>query len=324
MAAHASTPPAAMPTGKRAIESSATWRLTDRIGLAICWVLGIAVCVITAAIVLFLLVQGVRYLRPSLLVTSPSAGVESSSGGFLDPLIGTVVVAVLGMTIALPIGVATAVWLTEYGRPFPLARAVESTIDMIAGVPTIVLALFGLIIFSSPVLGFLSRTSGHVVYGHSFFAAGAMLSLVALPLIVGSTRAGLEAIPSRVREASLAVGKTKIATVRRILLPTARPSVVTGAMLGLGRIIGDTAIILTLLAGSGLVLDSANGTPVLGLLRGTGSTLTSFVYQAAPTGYYNQPHKAYAAAFVLLLMVLGLNACVEIVSRRGTAAGWNS
>ncbi len=324
MSAHASTPPAALPTRKGASESSATWRLSDRVGLAICWTLGIAVCAITVAIVLFLLVQGIRYLRPSLLVTSPSVGVsESQSGGFLDPLIGTVVVAVLGMAIALPIGVATAVWLTEYGRPFPLARAVEATIDMIAGVPTIVLALFGLLIFSSPILGFLSRTSGHVVYGRSFFAAGAMLSLVALPLIVGSTRAGLEAIPSRVREASLAVGKTRIATVRRILLPTARPSVVTGAMLGLGRIIGDTAIIVTLL-GATLTLDSASGTPLLGLLRGTGSTLTSFVYQNAPTGDFNQPHKAYAAAFVLLLMVLGLNACVEIVSRRGTAAGWNS
>src|SRR6202030_3826191 len=107
--------------------------------------------------------------------------------GFLDPLIGTVLVALLGMAIALPVGIAMAVWLSEYGRPFSLARAAESTVEMIAGTPTIVLALFGILIFSSPVLGFLSRTSGHVVYGRSFFAAGAMLSLVALPLIVGST-----------------------------------------------------------------------------------------------------------------------------------------
>lgn len=320
MSAQTLAPPAAPPTRKGAVESSATWRLSDRIGLAICWALGITFCVITFAIVAFLLVQGIRYLRPSLFVTSPSAGVtESQSGGFLDPLIGTLVVSVLGMGIALPLGVATAVWLNEYGRPFGLARAVESTIDMISGVPTIVLALFGFLIFSSPLLGFLSRTSGHVVYGRSFFAAGIMLSLVALPLIVGSTRAGLQAIPSRVREASLAVGKTKSATIRRILLPTARPSVVTGAMLGLGRIIGDTAIIVILL-GATLTLGSANSTPVLGLLRGTGSTLTSFVYDNAPTGDYNQPQKAYAAAFVLLMMVLALNACVEVVARRGAAA----
>ena len=324
MTAQASIQPSPLPSRKGAVESSATWRLTDRVGLAVCWVIGVTFCAITVAIVLYLFIQGIRYLQPSLLVTSPSSGfTESTSGGYLDPIIGTVVVAVLGMAIALPVGVGTAVWLSEYGRPAPLARAVESTIDMISGVPTVVLALFGLVIFSSPLLGLLSRTSDHVVYGRSFFAAGAILSLVALPLVVGSTRAGLEAIPSRVREASLAVGKTKIATIRRILLPTARPQVVTGAMLGLGRIIGDTAIIVILL-GATLTLDSANGTPLLGLLRGTGSTLTSYVYANAPTGSNNQPQKAYAAAFVLLLMVLALNGVVEYVSRRSKVAAWSS
>ena len=109
------------------------------------------------------------------------------------------------------------------------------------------LALFGTVIFSSTALGFLSRTSEGVVFGRSFFAAAAMLSLVALPLIVASTREGLNAIPQHVREASYAVGKTKVATTRRILLPAGRPQVATGAMLGLGRIIGDTAIIVVLL-----------------------------------------------------------------------------
>jgi len=311
------------PAHKGAVESSSTWRRSDRVGLAVCWVLGIGFCAIAVAIVVFMLVQGIKYVRPSLLFTSPTAGFnESQTGGFLDPLVGTVVVALLGMAIALPVGVAVAVWLSEYGRPFGLARAAESTIEMIAGTPSIVLALFGILVFSSPVVGFLSRTSGHVVYGRSFFAAGAMLSLVALPLIVGSTREGLQAIPSHVREASLAVGKTKFATIRRILLPSARPSVVTGAMLGVGRIIGDTAVIVVLL-GATLTLNGAGHAPVLSLLRGTGSTLTSFVYENAPTGEANQPTKAYAAAFVLLLMVLVLNLCVDLVARRGKAATWS-
>ena len=325
MPAQSSTPASALPVHTGAVESSSTWRLTDRIGLAVCWVLGLAFCAVTVAIVAFMAVQGLRYLSPTLLFTSPGTGLtQSTSGGFLDPLIGTVVVSVLGMLIALPLGVATAMWLSEYGRPFALARAVESAVDMIAGIPTIVLALFGLIIFESPLLGFLSQTSGHFVYGHSFFAASAMLSLIALPLIVGSTRAGLEAIPSRVREASLAVGKTSIATIRRILLPSARPQMVTGAMLGLGRIIGDTAIIVLLANGTTLALQSAGRTPLLGLLRGTGSTLTSYVYANAPTGSNNQPQKAYAAAFVLLLMVLALNGVVEYVSRRSKVAAWSS
>lgn len=313
-----------VPTRKAAVESSSTWRLTDRIGLGACWLAGLAFCAIAVAIVVFMLVQGIRYVRPSLLFTSPSAGIgESQTGGFLDPLIGTVVVALLGMVIALPVGVALAVWLSEYGRPTALARAMESTVEMISGVPSIVLALFGTLIFTSPVLGFLSRTSGHVVFGRSFFAAGAMLSLVALPLIVASTREGLQAIPAQVREASFAVGKTKLATLRRILLPTARPSVVTGAMLGVGRIIGDTAIIVVLL-GATLNLDAAGHVPVLGTLKGTGSTLTSYIYENAPTGENNQPTKAYAAAFVLLVIVLALNLLVDFVSRRGKVATWSS
>ncbi|MCW3070075.1 MAG: binding-protein-dependent transport system inner rane component [Solirubrobacterales bacterium] len=289
-----------------------------------CWLLGILFCAIAGAIVLFMLVQGIRFLRPSLLVTSPTAGFsQSQTGGFLDPLIGTVVVSLLGLAIALPLGVTIAVWLTEYGRPFPLARATESTVEMLAGVPDIVLALFGLLIFSSPILGFLSRTSGHVVFGRSFFAAGAMLSLVALPLIVGSTREGLQSIPAHIREASLAVGKTRFATIRRVLLPTARPSVITGAMLGLGRIIGDTAIIVVLL-GATLTLNQAGNTPVFSVLKGTGSTLTSFIYANAPTGEANQPNKAYAAAFVLLLVVLALNLCVDLIGRRTKVVSWSS
>jgi len=324
MSGEALTGRTALPIRKRAIESSATWRRTDRLGLAFCWFLGILFCAIAASIVIFMLVQGIRYLSPSLLVTSPTAGfAESETGGFLDPLIGTVVVALLGTAIALPLGVVIAVWLSEYGRPFSLARATESTIEMLAGIPDIVLALFGLLIFSSPILGFLSRTSGHVVFGRSFFAAGAMLSLVALPLIVGSTREGLQAIPPHSREASLAVGKTRFATIRRVLLPTARPNVITGTMLGLGRIIGDTAVIVVLL-GATMTINHAGGTPVLNLLKGTGSTLTSFIYQNSPTGEIDQPTKAYAAAFVLLVMVLALNLCVDLVGRRKKDVTWSS
>jgi phosphate transport system permease protein len=193
---------------------------------------------------------------------------------------------------------------------------------MIAGAPSIVLALFGTLIFQSGAMGFLSRSAGGVVFGRSFFAAAAMLSLVALPLIVASTREGLQVIPAHVREASYAVGKTKWATTRRILLPTARPQIVTGAMLGLGRVIGDTAIIVILL-GATLRFDPAGSTPVLGALRGTGSTLTTYIFQNAPTGEGNQPTKAYAAAFVLLMVVLGLNVAAGVVDRRGRELRWS-
>ena len=203
----------------------------------------------------------------------------------------------MGIAIALPAGVAIAVWLVEYGRPTALARITESTIEAIAGIPSIVLALFGTVIFSSTALGFLSRSTEGVVFGRSFFAASAMLSLVALPLIVASTREGLNSIPRHVREASYAVGKTKAATTRRILLPASRPQVATGAMLGLGRIIGDTAIIVVLLGAT------QNFAPVEGVgfplnyLRGAGTTLTNFVYEASPTGNLNQPAESLCGGF---------------------------
>jgi phosphate transport system permease protein len=315
----AAVTPAAVP----APELSAPWRLRDRAGLAFAWFLGVLFCAITAAIVIYLLVQGLRYVRPNLFVTHPAVGfTESATGGFLDPLIGTFLVGFMAMVIALPVGVGLGVWLSEFGRPFALARAAESTIEMLAGTPSIVFALFGTLLFQSGALGFLSRTSDGVVFGRSFFAAAAMLALVALPLVVAAVREGLQAIPGHVREASYAVGKTKIATVRRILLPTARPSVITGAMLGFGRVIGDTAIIVILL-GSTLRLDSAGSVPILDSLRGTGSTLTTYIFENAPTGEGNQPTKAYAAAFVLLMIVLALNVGAGFAGRKGKAHRWS-
>jgi len=317
----APSPPPPAPV--RRSESSASWRLTDRIGLGFAWLLGLLFCAIAVAIVGYFLVEGLRYLRPSLLVTNPAAGVsESQTGGFLDPLLGTVIISAMAMAIALPAGIAIAVWLSEFGRPAALARVAESGIEMLAGTPSVVLALFGTLLFEAPALGFLSQTSHGIVLGQSFFAASAMLSLVALPMVVATVREGLQAIPSHVREASYAVGKTKIATTRRVLLPAARPSVITGAMLGVGRVIGDTAIVLLLLGGT-LTFSSATSTPLLGTLRGTGDTLTGYIYYNAPTGDGNQPSKAYAAAFVLMLIVLTLNVGVDFAVRRSRAGGWS-
>ena len=305
-------------------DTSPPWRLSDRIGLALAWLLGLAFCAIALAIVVYFLVQGIRFVRPSLFVTNPPTGVNPNAlGGFLDPLLGTLLVTGMAMIIALPVGIALAVWLSEYGRPAALARVAESTVEMIAGTPSIVLALFGAILFQSGALGFLSRSSAGIVFGRSFFAAAAMLALVGLPLVVANVREGLQAIPAHVREASYALGKTKLTTTRRILLPAARPSVLTGAMLGAGRVIGDTAIIVVLL-GATLTFNGVGSAPLLSTLRGTGSTLTYFVFYNAPTGEGNQPSEAYAAAFVLLMLVLALNVGVDIATRRSRRMRWSS
>ena len=303
--------------------AAVAWRVSDRLGLAAAWFLGLMFCAIALAIVAFMAVQGLRYLSPSLLTTNPVVGAApGQSGGFLGPLIGTGLVAAVAIAIAGPVGTAVAVWLTEYGRPTGLARVVESTIEMLAGAPSIALALFGLLLFQAAPLGFLSQTINGVVFGKSFFAAGAILSLVGLPLVVSTIREGLRAIPDHVREASYALGKSKSATIRRILLPAARPSVITGYMLGIGHIIGDTAIIVLLL-GDTQVLQGAGGLPLLGTLRGTGSTLTSYIFDNAPTGDLNQPQKAYAAAFVLMMIVLALNAVADVFSQRSRSLRWS-
>jgi phosphate transport system permease protein len=309
-------------TRRRAVESSSSWSVVDRAGLAFAWTVGLLFCAIAAAIVIYVLVQGIRYLHPGLLWTNPKVGnTQSQTGGFLAPLLGTLIVTTLAMVLATPVGVGVAVWLSEYARPRALARIVDSTVEMFAGAPSIVLALFGVILFRASFLSFLTERNGGVVYGKGFFPAAAMLSLLALPLVVTSVREGLRAVPNHVREASYAVGKSKITTIRRVLLPAVRPDIITGSMVGAGHAIGDTAIIVFLL-GDTYTLQGVGGVPLLGTLRGTGSTLTSFIYDNAPTGDLNQPNKAFAAALVLLVMVLIINVFVDIFGRKARDLKW--
>ncbi len=315
-------PPAAAIVRPRR-ESTSSWPLVDRLGYWLCWAIGIGLCVVAVGIVVFMFIKGLSALRLSLFIESPSPGVlaEKHSGGFLDPLIGTFIVTVIGIAIAAPVGVGIAVWLVEYGQGGRanqfLARTVESAVETIAGIPTIVLALFGLLIFARSAFAFLSgSTSGGGVTGQSFLNAGIIMAVLALPLVVVATREALLQLPARLREASYALGKTRATTIRRVLLPSSRTGIASGTVLGMGRIIGDTAIIVILLGG--LKLEGAGGAPVLNTLRGTGSTLTSYIYYYAPTGDGNSPQKAYAAGFVLLMIVVALNALVTRLTLRSS------
>jgi phosphate transport system permease protein len=268
-------PPMKSGGGRRS--SPMTWRWRDRFALVAAWGAGLGLCVIAAAIVGYMGYRGIQYLRPSLLVQRPALGAtQSSTGGFLDPLIGTAMLTVIGIVLAVPLAVGGAIWIAEYGRPTWLARVVESSIEMVAGTPDIVIALFGLSIFQLGIFApFSFKASGGGVFGKSFIAAGAMMSLIALPPMF----------------TAFALGKTRIATIRRVLLPSVRSNIATGVTLGISRIIGDTAIIVLLL-GETLRLDPQGSVPVVGLLRGTGSTLTSYVYGNSPAGEGAAPQKA--------------------------------
>ena len=299
-------PPKESRHSTRPLDSSKSWPLIDRVALALCWGAAILLCLIAGAIVVYMLVRGIQYVRFDLLVSHPQAELDQSrAGGFLDPLLGTFLLTLMGTTLAIVPGVATAVWLSEYARPFWLARGrvggrgrrrntQHRACDLRAD--PVLEQLFSALSFTA---------EGGAVFGRSFFAASAMMALIALPLIVGGTREALQAIPRHVREASYALGKTKAATIRRVL-PAARPGIATGTALGMGRIAGDTAIVVILL-GASLQLTGAGGVEPLDTLRGTGSTLTSYVFVNSPAGEGNALEKAYAAAFVLLTIVVALN-----------------
>src|SRR5262249_28324660 len=169
----------------------------DRIALGLCWAAGIALCLIAAAIVLYMAYRGLQYVRPSLLFSRPQPSADQrGSGGFLDPIIGTLLLTTIGICVATPIAVATAAWMVEYGRPSWLARGVESGIEIVAGTPDIVIAIFGLALFQQSLFAPLSFTAaGGAVFGRSFLVAGAMMGLIALPMVFGPTPGGLPAIP---------------------------------------------------------------------------------------------------------------------------------
>jgi phosphate transport system permease protein len=310
--------PALVPRPKPRGDSIRGWRLSQKVAFGACWAAGLLLCAIAVGIVGYLGVKGAQYLNLKLLFTHPRPAInEIDTGGILDPIEGTMVLTAIALVLAVPMGAIAALWVVEYGNPRWLARLVESGVEIVAGTPDIVLAIFGLAIFQLPLFAPLSFTSsGGGVFGRSFIAAGATLSLIALPVVFGSTREGLMTLPAQLREASWALGKTRICTIRTVLLPQLRRNIVTGSALGMGRVIGDTAIVIFLLGGTPQI-SPQNGVPLLGLLRGTGSTLTTFVYDASPAGVGNAPHKAYAAAFVLLAIVLLVNFSVDRLSRRG-------
>jgi phosphate transport system permease protein len=310
----------AVSRGRGRRSSPMSWRWGDRLALAAAWAAGLTLCVIAGAIVIYMGYRGIQYLRPGLIFSRPQTSAnQAGSGGFLDPLLGTMLLTLIGTVLALPLALASAVWITEYGQGGrvrqTLARVIESSIEIIAGTPDVVIAIFGLALFQVPLLAPFSFTAeGGGVYGRSFIAAGSVLSLLALPSIYTATRDGLQGLPGHLREAAFALGKTRITTIRRVLLPNVRSNIATGVTLGMSRIIGSTVIVL-LLAGATMQIETQGSFPGLNVLRGTGPSLTYYIYENSPAGEGGAPQKAYAAAFLLLLVVLVLNAIVDRIGR---------
>ncbi|MEI6625041.1 MAG: ABC transporter permease subunit [Thermoleophilia bacterium] len=298
-------------------------RLSDRIGYYGAWFSGLFLTAVVFGIVAWLLVNGLRNVDWAFLTTNPAPGsVEIGvAGGIVAPLIGTLIITGMGTAIALPLGLMTAVFLGEHGKPKWLKQGTDTAIDLIFGVPSIVFALFGLAIFSSPSMVFLSsevQTSG-MATAKSFFCAALMMALIALPPIVRSTQAAISQVPNVQREAAYALGKTRFATVRKVVFPSIRPGIATGTILGMGRIAGDTAIVWILLGGAVLEPPQPGWYEpqnILDFLHGTGSTLTTYVYFASPAGEGNAEGKAYGAALVLFALVFIVNIVLGRLGQR--------
>jgi len=283
------------------------------------WCSGIITILVCLGIILFLAIRGIHAINWQFFITDPKPSMsEALSGGILAPLIGTVLLIVLGILFALPWAGATAIYLAEYAGQNRLVDALRTGIDVLAGVPTIVFAIFGLAVFTMPRFAFLSTMVEGVTnaqaFGRSFFVAALTMSMMILPFVIKSIEESLRSVPPAYREASFALGASRWATITSVILPAARAGIMTGVILGIGRIAGDTAIVWLCLGGSMTMGGGQNWWMPghwLSTLRHTGSTLTSFIYFSSPAGEGNSPGKAFGAGLVLIVIILVLNAIVS-------------
>ncbi|HNT51917.1 MAG TPA: phosphate ABC transporter permease PstA [Candidatus Syntrophosphaera sp.] len=206
-------------------------RLIDLLGTAL---LASMLLIAFAFLVLFLMrmfSQGFRVLSWEFLFQSPRNAMRE--GGIYPAIMGTFLLTALAIAIALPLGVLTAVWLNNYGKPAWLVRILRIAINTLAGTPSIIFGLFGMAVFVN-ALGL----------DVSLLAGGLTLAILALPVIVNNTEEALRSVPPDFRDASLALGATPRQTITRVLLPTALPNILTGAIISIGRVAGETAPIM--------------------------------------------------------------------------------
>jgi len=278
----------------------------------------------------FILVVTVKYgwgvLSPHFLTTEPNpSALDAASGGILTPIIGTFILTIIGIIIAFPFSLATAVYLSFYTKKGFFKTLVKSAVDILSGVPTIVIALFALVIFTLPKMGFLSVMIEGVegtnrAYGRSFLVCGITMAIMILPFVIKSMEEALKAVPNSYIDASLALGATKWRTIHKVVLRAARDGLITGVILGMGRIIGDTAIVWLTLGGS---IRMTGNQPWyspdnwMSTLRNGGSTLTTYIYYTSPAGEGNQFDVAFGASLVLIAIIILLNIAAAIIGKAG-------
>jgi phosphate transport system permease protein len=240
-------------------------------------------------IIYFMVAKGWRAINWTFLSQPPTDSM--TQGGILPCIVGTFSLSICAIIVALPIGIASAIYLNEYAGQGKYIRIIRLGVNSLAGVPSVVFGLFGLAFF----VVILNM-------GVSILAGGLTLGVMSLPVIIGSTEEALKSVPDTYREASLGLGATKWQTIWRVVLPSATPGILTGTILGLSRAAGETAPIMF----TGAVfftphLPKSIFDEVMAL------PYHIYVLATAGTEIEKTRHLQYGTAIVLIALVLGMN-----------------
>lgn len=271
------------------IQQSTRKKITQAIAFNLFRVLSAILVLILVAILSFIIVRGIAVVNWEFISAMPKDGM--TQGGILPALVGTLCLVAGSMLFAFPVGVMSGIYMNEFVQDNWFKRFIKLMTDNLAGVPSIVFGLFGMSLFVN-TLGF----------GDSILAGSLTLGLLALPVIIRTTEEALKTVDKSYREGSYALGATKIQTIRRVVLPMALPNILTGFILSIGRVSGETAPILFTVAAYFLphlptsIFDQVMALPY-----------HLYVLSTSGTDMEASRSMAYGTALVLIVLVLLLN-----------------
>jgi len=275
-----------MPSNAKINEKIAFTLLRMAMGLVVLFVL---------VILYYIISNGYSVISLEFLTSMPAK--RMTAGGIYPAIVGTIYLIIGSMAVALPLGILAAIYLNEYARPGKVTWTIEMAISNLAGTPSVVFGLFGLAMFVK-----------YIGFGPSVLAASLTLALLILPVVIRASQEALITVPKEYREASLALGVTKWQTIRRVVLPAAIPGMVTGAILSVGRVAGETAPIL--LTGAAYFLPRL---PDSVFSQFMALPYHLFVLATAGTNIAQTRPIQYGTALVLLIIVLGVNVFAIVI-----------
>ncbi|MFH0856044.1 MAG: phosphate ABC transporter permease PstA [Candidatus Omnitrophota bacterium] len=264
-------------------------------GLFLCM---LATLFVLGLIIFFITVRGAGVISWEFLTQIPRCGM--TQGGVAPAIIGTLYITLGAVIFSLPLGVACAVYLCEYSPKGFIVNIIRVSINNLAGVPSVVFGLFGLAVFVK-LFGF----------GVSILSGSLTLGILALPLIISSAQEALLAVPQSIREASLSLGASKWETIKRIVLPAALPGILTGVILSIGRVAGETAPILFTAAAF-----YTRGYPRS--IFSEAMALPYHIYALMTEGVHPEKQRAiaYGCSFILLFIVLFISGIAIFIRQR--------